>query len=639
MSAPDEPTRRAVHTDGSQDAPGGVLMRTVPRASSPAPLGRAVWFLFRLALGAALLLAPTLLADHHRFGTFGLLFLVSLLHAFWVVGGVLGRPLQHLKCLANLVVWWLLALALLQTLPLPLTRVVANADPPMAVRTGLLIEADRGAGAASTHRFPMARYARRPAAATGVLMLLAGAAGLYWLVSSALPGRKGVRWVTWATVLGIGLLAYWVVMGGVGWARSPPGVGRLVGPALILGGDSLTPALLAGLPMALLIVLRLLGWMPRRAPARRESRWGWLDRAATVRISIALVLVALMAGALGLSNVPRHVLAVCVVLAVGFALGGYVLMAPAQLGLRKPLGVALGLALWVALALWIGTLVAGMPRAEDRADAPLQVVLESLPTHRTVLGLGLGAISPRAVFGRPGWPEAPGDDVDADGFLLLRAEVGWVGLGLVLLGAVAIAVRVLMAWRRDRGPWAKTVVLTAFGVLAANLLYFRFDASALLAPNMLALAAVLGVVTAWTAHGAAWHAARSAQLAESRWPLVAAAVGLLGALGLAENQMLAATGGSGLSDKVLHAGTFSVVSLLLCYALGPKPTTHRLVVRILLAVAGTMALGAAIEFGQAFLTEGRSFEWLDMAANAGGAVLMAMLWWVVRRGQAAAPTP
>jgi len=46
-----------------------------------------------------------------------------------------------------------------------------------------------------------------------------------------------------------------------------------------------------------------------------------------------------------------------------------------------------------------------------------------------------------------------------------------------------------------------------------------------------------------------------------------------------------------------------------------------------------------VEFGQAILTADRSFEWLDMAANALGALLMAMLWWVVRRGQAAPAEP
>jgi len=632
-----EPRPRAAHVNGTQDAPRRVRMRTVPPAS-PTPLQRLGRWLFGLALGATLVLAPTLFADHHRFGDFALLFLVSLLHALWVVNGVLGQSLRHLQCWAHLGIWALLALVLIQTLPLPLAQVVDNEDPAVAAEANALIEPLRGAGREGAYRLPTVRLARRPAAATGVLMLLAGAAGLYWLVSSAQPGRRGARWVTRTAVLGFALLAYWVLMGGGGWGRLPPGVARLVGPALVLGGDSLVPALLAALPMTLLIVVRVLGWMPRRAPARRENRWGWLDRAATIRISIALVIVALVAVALGLSHVPRHVLVVCVTLAVGFLLMGYVVTAPAQIGLRKPLAVALGLALWVALALWLGTWVGRGPRAASRADPVLETVLESLPVERQALGLGAGAVSPRAVFGRAGWPVAPGDDVDTDGFLLLRAEIGWVGLGLVLVGAAVYAVRILGSWRGHRGPWAKMVVPAAFGVLTANLLYFRFDASAVLAPNLLALAAAVGVVTAWTSHGVAWHPERTKELAESRWPLVAAAVGLLGALGLAENQMLSATGGGGgFSDKVLHFGTFSVVSLLLCYALGPKPTTHRLGARILLAVVCTTALGATIEVGQALLTEGRSFEWLDMAANAGGATLMAMLWWVVRRGQAAAP--
>ncbi|MFO8014647.1 MAG: hypothetical protein R6X20_15220 [Phycisphaerae bacterium] len=605
-----------------------------PSPPTPAPLRRGVLLLFHVALAAGLVLAPTLFADHHRFGGFELLFLVCLLHAFWVVTGVLGAPLTHLRTAANLLVWGLLALLLLQTFPLPLAPLAPESDGSAAEVLDLLIEPDRG-GADREVGLHLARYARRPRAATGVLMLAAGAAGFFWLASSAAPGRKGARRVTWAVVVGLGLLAYWAVVSAVGSARAPPGSPRLAGPALILGGDSLVPALLAALPACLLVVLRHLGWMPRRRPARRESRWGWIDRAATVRTGIALVVTGLVSVALGAANVPPVILTVCVTLAVALVLGGYVMVGPDQLGLRRPVAVALGLALWVALGLWLGTLLVGPPQVEASADGLLETVLESLPVHRAAFGLGAGAISPRATFGHAGWPAGPGDDVDTDGFLLVLAEVGWVGLVLVLAAAVAFAVRIVRGGRKGRGPWPKTAVFAGLAALAANLLYFRFDASALLAPNVLALAGVLGLVAAWTAHGAHWHPDRGDELAESRWPLVAAAVGLLGALGLAEAEMLKVSEELFDSDKVLHFGTFAVVSLLLCYALGPKPTTRYLKSRLLLAVGATAGLGAMMEVGQATLTAGRAFEWLDMAANALGAVVMATLWWVVRRGQAA----
>ena len=600
-----------------------------PPPPTPAPLRRGVRVLFHLALAAGLALAPTLFADHHRFGGFELLFLVCLLHAFWVLTGVLGASLTHLKTWANLFVWAGLALLLLQTFPLPLRGLGARADPSTAQALDLLIEPGRGADREVGPY--LVRYACRPRAATGVLMLAAGAAGLYWLVSSAAPGRKGARRLTWAVVVGLGLLAYWTVVVTFGPARAPP----RAGPILLLGGDSLVPALLAALPASLLVVLRHLGWMPRRRPERRASRWGWLDRAATVRTNIALAVTAGVAVALGAADVPPLVLTLCAGLAVAVVLGGYVLLGPATLGLRRPVTVALGLALWVAAGLWVGTLAAGPPEQAVETDAALEALLESAPAHRAAFGLGAGALSPRATFGRPGPPVTAGGDVDTSGFLLLRAEVGWVGLALVLLAAGAFAFRVLRGCRRDRGPWPKTAAFVGLAALAANLLYFGFDASAVLVPNVLALAGVLGLVAAWTGHGARWHAGRARERAESRWPLVFAAVGLLGALGLAESEMLDVGGGAFDSDKVLHFGTFAVVSLLLCYALGPKPTTHYLKSRLLLAVVVTAGLGALMELGQATLTAGRSPEWLDMAANALGAVTIAALWYVVRRGQAA----
>ena len=105
---------------------------------------------------------------------------------------------------------------------------------------------------------------------------------------------------------------------------------------------------------------------------------------------------------------------------------------------------------------------------------------------------------------------------------------------------------------------------------------------------------------------------------------------------MVENEMLSAmTPWAQLSDKLLHFGTFGVISLLLCYALGPQPTTHYLKTRILLAVLGTAALGVLVEFGQTVLTASREFEKFDILANVLGAGAMGLLWWVVRRGQAA----
>jgi len=605
--------------------------------AAPEPLRRTVRALFGVALGAALCLAPTLFADLHRFGVFELVFLVSLLHAFWVVQGVLGARLRHLRSAANLAAWALMALVLFQALPLPLPTSVTETAPTVAAEAGLLVEPEGPVSGRALAERGLDRYAYSPIATMGVLILLAGAAGLYWVTASAPAGRKGLRWVTWAVVLGLGLLAYWVLMSRVASAPAPPGVHRIVGPAPVLGGDSLVPALLAALPACLLVVLRPLGWMPRRPVARRESRWGWMDRAGTIRLAGGLALTALVAVALGLSNVSRHLLVVTAALAAGVPLVGYVIVGPGQLGLRRSVGLALALGLWIAAALWIGTLIAGPAMPAVHADGSLEAALEAMPPHRAAFGLGAGSVSPRAVFGRVGWPAAPGDDVDTDGFLVLRMEVGWVGLVLAVVGAVAFGARILRGMGGRRGPWPKAAIFAGFGALVANFVYFRFDAAVLLAPNLLALAGVLACVTAWTAHGARERPRRAGELGESRWPLVVAAVGLLGAMGLAETQMLSGMGVGGHSDKVLHFGTFGVLSLLLCYALGPAPTTRHLKSRIVLAVVATTALGAVMEVGQVTLTADRSFEYFDMLANGCGAVLMGMLWWVVRRGQAIPP--
>jgi len=606
----------------------------------PVPLVHGVVGTFQIALQAVLVLLPTVFAHLHRFGGFQLLFVVCLLHAFWVVSGLLGRPLWHLRSWANLLVWAVLALLLVQVVPVPLENVLADTDPVLGTSAGILIEPQRSTAGGGDAAWPTARFARRPAAAIGVLMLAVAAAGLYWLVASATATGRGLRRTTWAAVVGLGMLALWMVMAGFGSPVAAEGAARRVGPALILGGDSLVPALLAALPLGLLVVLRPLGWMPRWHHQRREARWGWLVRPPAVWAGIGLLLTGLVAAALGMSNVPRHVLVICVSLSIGFVLGGYVVAGPGRHRERRPVRIALGLTLWVTLMVGLGSAVGNKRLGATRADERLDLLVGAFPADRAAFGLGAGSVSSRAIFGKAGWPATDADDADTDGFLVLRAELGWVGLALVLATVVALGVRLAASWRRGQGPWSRAAVLVGSGALAANLLYFRFDAVALLAPNLLALAGVLAVVMAWSGHGAEWRPQRAHELGESRWPLVIGAVALLGAVGLAENEMLSPGGpGAALGDKFLHAGTFGVVSLLLCYTLGPQPTAHYLKTRIVLAVLGTAALGVLVEVGQGLLTAGRQFDAFDILANVLGAGVMGLLWWVVRVGQTSLPEP
>lgn len=177
--------------------------------------------------------------------------------------------------------------------------------------------------------------------------------------------------------------------------------------------------------------------------------------------------------------------------------------------------------------------------------------------------------------------------------------------------------------------------MVGLGALAANLLYFRTDAVALLAPNLLVLGCVLGVVTAWAGQGANWRTAGGWAFRRSDWPLFFGALGLLSALGLAENEMLApGATDPWISDKILHFGAFVVLTLLLCSALGRHPTWGRPGPRAMLAVLAAATLGVLLEFAQRYLTHGRSFEGLDMAASIAGACLMGFLWWLMRKSQA-----
>ena len=284
------------------------------------------------------------------------------------------------------------------------------------------------------------------------------------------------------------------------------------------------------------------------------------------------------------------------------------------------LALGLGLVGMVGLGAWIGG--GGFPAAG--AGGRIESLLASLP-GRTILGVGAGAISPSATFG------TPGVDRDTGGYELLWAEVGGVGVFLVLACVGAFAMDTVRAWRRARSPWTRMMAPVALGVVVSNGIYFAFDASALRVPNLLVLAGVLGLAAAWQVHGADWRPEMfKRRLGAAHWPFVVGAVGLTVALGLAEPEMLGAAAPQ-ISDKILHFGVFAVISLLVCYALGPYPGTRHLKTRILLAVLGTAVLGLAVEVGQLFVTADRTFETADIAANGLGAVLMGLGWWLFRR--------
>ena len=604
---------------------------TLPTRTARSPLARGIHVILELACLLGLVLLPTVFGTLHRYGSFDLLLVVSLLLALWVVSSLVGVSLGYVRSIANLFVWGILGLVLWQAIPLPEVGVVGQSPAALGPVREVLVNAGYDRTVRPYPLLPVAHYSLEPAATVGVLVLLVGAAGLYWLMSSAVVGRKPLRRATSAAMIGLALLSLWVLTSGL--RSAPPslqGVAQAVSVIPNVGGDGLVPALLAALPLGAALVLRSVGWMPHRPVRRRQSRLGWLGRRAAVRSGIALAATSLAAVALGTCNVPRTLALACALASLGFVLVGYLSVVRRE-DRRRAAMLSAALAAWLAAMIGLGWCLAGeRPSASNPADR-IASLMASVP-QRAFLGTGAGALSPTATFGAPGRPVVPGADHDADGFQVLGAEIGVVGLVLVLAGVAAFAIDRLRAWWRARSPWTWLAPLVGLGAVAANLVYFESDATALLAPNLLALAGVLGLTVAWGAHSADWRPQRLRQLAPAHWPFVIGAVGLTAILGLAEQDMLAPTVPR-ISDKIMHFGTFAVISLLLCYALGPQPTTRYLKTRILLAVVGTALLGAAVDCGQLLFTGSRSFEKLDIVANVCGAGLMGLMWWVFRFGQ------
>jgi len=642
--------------------------------SAPTPIARGISGLFQAVLWLALLLAAVVFGHLHRYGTFDLLVVVSTLLAFWVVASLVVSPLLYVRSPVNLLAWGLAGLVLLQFLPLPLAGRWAPA-PSLGPSEAVLVAAQEGHGSLAVARtLGIGRYSLRPVATVGVFMLAASAACLYWLVASSLAGRKKVRRATWAVALGLTVLAAYVDLAALAPARQEEaGIFRPPGPILVLGGDSLVPAMLAALPLVLAAALRLLGGTLRRRPSRRHARWGWLARAASVWGFIGLAMVGLVAAAIGMSNVPWRLALACVLLAGGFVLVGFATTGPTRRMRRRATWLAVGALVWVLAALVAGFLVGPEHQAAGAADASLEALAAALAGWRAAFGVGAGAVSPGEVFGAAGWPGAPGLDVDTSGYTLVRAELGWVGWVLLLAGAVAAVVFLARAWYRCRSPWPRTMMRVGVGAVAANLLYFRFDASALLAPNLLALAAVLGIVTAWAAHGAAWRgraraaaggppggglsagdaspalpgrahataawACRPPRFAAAHWPFVLGAMGLLAAFSTAEADMISGERGPDVSDKVLHFGAFAVLNLLVCYALAPAPAGRWPALRVIAATLLVSGMTVAVEYAQRYFTAGRSFEVADMAAGILGAAATGAWWYAVRRSHACEDWP
>jgi VanZ family protein len=348
-------------------------------------------------------------------------------------------------------------------------------------------------------------------------------------------------------------------------------------------------------------------------------------------------MLGLIAGAIGTSNVPWRLSVAGVLVSVGFVLVGFATDAPTYRSRRRGVIFAAATLIWILVAMAIGYAAGPPHQPAASADADLRALVGTLTGWRAAFGVGAGAVSPGAAFGSVGWPSAPGQDVDTNGYLLVLAETGWVGCTAFVAGALALAAFLARAWRRAESPWPRTMMRVGIGAVVANLLYFLFDASAVLAPNLLALAGVLGIVTAWAAHGAAWRRRRAREYGWAQWPAAAAATGLFVSLATAENDMIETVQGVDFNDKLLHFGAMAVLNLLLCYALNRKPTLRLLRTRVLAATVFVSLLAVAVEYAQRYLTQGRSFEVMDMIYGSAGAAAVGMWWYVVRRSHVAEP--
>ncbi|MFA4943162.1 MAG: VanZ family protein [Lentisphaeria bacterium] len=82
-------------------------------------------------------------------------------------------------------------------------------------------------------------------------------------------------------------------------------------------------------------------------------------------------------------------------------------------------------------------------------------------------------------------------------------------------------------------------------------------------------------------------------------------------------------------DKLVHAGMYGILAVLLCWSLALRRHEPRKLLAILAAVAG---YGLLLELGQFGLTGGqRAFELADALANLTGGAVMAALWLLLHR--------
>ena len=83
------------------------------------------------------------------------------------------------------------------------------------------------------------------------------------------------------------------------------------------------------------------------------------------------------------------------------------------------------------------------------------------------------------------------------------------------------------------------------------------------------------------------------------------------------------------ADKLVHAGMYAGFVILSAWALWERGPTH--VRWLALAAAAAFGYGMLMELAQDAMALGRVYSTTDMLANAAGAALGALVWWVWAR--------
>ena len=115
-----------------------------------------------------------------------------------------------------------------------------------------------------------------------------------------------------------------------------------------------------------------------------------------------------------------------------------------------------------------------------------------------------------------------------------------------------------------------------------------------------------------------------------RWAVVAAYMGAI----FVESSMTGLSLPARVSDKVAHAGLYAVLSALLVWALTNGEWRRITGWTVLLATVAAILYGWTDEFHQLFVPS-RQYEWLDLAADATGALAGACVLWgwgIISRG-------